>query len=121
MTTPINQAGGEVVLKNNTPEGTAGYKEDFKKIFEYTGIGYKDKTDKPWVEVDPFESKMLIEDASVSETMVPDVRGMGARDALFVLENLGLQVAMHGRGKVVKQTIRPGTKLNKQSIEIYLN
>jgi cell division protein FtsI (penicillin-binding protein 3) len=121
ITTPINMPGEETVLKNNTPEGTAGYKEDFKKIFEYTEIRYKDKTDKPWVEVDPFESKMLIEEASVSKTKVPDVRGMGARDAMFVLENLGMKVAMHGRGKVVRQTIRPGTKLNKQSIEIYLN
>jgi cell division protein FtsI (penicillin-binding protein 3) len=122
MTTPMNAAGpGSVVLKNNTPEATAGFKRDFKEIFEFTGIGYKDKTENTWVEVDPFESKMLIEEADVNETKVPDVRGMGARDALFVLENLGLKVAMHGRGKVVKQTVKPGKSLKSQRIEIYLN
>ncbi len=108
-------------VDNNTPESTAGYKQDFEQIFDYIGLDYKDKTEKPWVKVDPFESKMLIEDKKLKDEMVPDVRGMGARDAMYVLENLGLQVALHGRGKVIKQTIRPGTKLKNQSIEIYLD
>ncbi len=119
---PMNMVASEHgVLDNNTPEGTSGFKADFERIFEFVGISYKNKTDKPWVEVDPFESKMLIEDKEVSTTKIPDVRGMGARDALYVLENLGLKVAMHGRGKVSRQTILPGTKVRSQSIEIYLN
>lgn len=122
MADPINLAASDHgKLTNNTPEGTSGYKADFEKIFDFAGIGYKNKTDNIWVDVDPFESKMLIEDKKVIENKVPDVRGMGARDALYVLENLGLQVAMHGRGKVSRQTIKPGTKLQSQSIEIYLN
>jgi len=44
---------------------------------------------------------------------VPDVRGMAGMDAVSVLENLGLKVKFEGVGRVVKQSIRRGTKLKK--------
>jgi len=34
---------------------------------------------------------------------------MGAKDAVFILENMGLRVQVFGRGKVFSQTIKPGT------------
>jgi cell division protein FtsI (penicillin-binding protein 3) len=39
---------------------------------------------------------------------LPDFRGLGAGDALFVLENMGLQVTLKGRGIVKKQSLAPG-------------
>ena len=42
---------------------------------------------------------------------VPDVRGMGLKDALYLLEDRGLQVEVEGRGKVVQQSLAPGTKI----------
>jgi len=53
--------------------------------------------------------------------MVPNVKGMGARDAIYVLENLGMNVEVRGVGKAVKHTIKPGSKIKGQDITIYLN
>lgn len=54
-------------------------------------------------------------------TRVPDVRGMGLKDALFLLENCGLSVRFSGQGTVVTQSIAPGTLLgNYKTIEIRL-
>lgn len=54
-------------------------------------------------------------------TRVPDVRGMGLKDALFLLENCGLSVRFSGQGAVVTQSIAPGTLLgNYKTIEIRL-
>ena len=39
---------------------------------------------------------------------MPDVCGMGARDALYILEREGLNVNIQGRGKVVEQSIPSG-------------
>ncbi len=103
------------------PGKHSGYSEDFENIFEYVGVDYKRKTDKRWVKVDPFENKMLVENGGVGNEKVPDVRGMGPRDAVYVLENLGMRVNVNGVGKVVAQNIRPGTRLNGQEIEIRLN
>ena len=40
--------------------------------------------------------------------LMPDVIGMGARDAVYELERRGLKVAIHGRGKVKSQSIDAG-------------
>ncbi len=39
---------------------------------------------------------------------VPDVMGMGLKDALYLLEERGLQVKVEGKGKVVMQSLKPG-------------
>ena len=112
----------KAIVKADLPEFNAGYKGDFEKVMRYAGLDYKAKDKANWVEVDPFESKMLISKKDIKSSMVPDVKGMGARDAIYVLENLGLNVEIDGVGKVVKQTLKPGQKINGgQDIKIYLN
>jgi cell division protein FtsI (penicillin-binding protein 3) len=38
---------------------------------------------------------------------------MGAKDAVFLLENAGLKVRLLGRGSVRSQSISPGSRLVK--------
>lgn len=53
--------------------------------------------------------------------MIPDVKGMGAKDAVYQLESRGLKVKLEGVGKVVSQSIPPHTKVKKgQTIHIKL-
>lgn len=47
---------------------------------------------------------------------VPDVAGMGLRDAIYMLEQSGLQVKPVGRGAVRRQSIKPGTPVLKGSL-----
>ena len=51
--------------------------------------------------------------SEMSSEQVPDVRGMGARDAVFLLENYGIKVDIRGRGKVKHQSVAPNTKVTK--------
>ncbi|CAN5579464.1 penicillin-binding protein [soil metagenome] len=46
-----------------------------------------------------------------SDDKVPNVVGMGLRDALYLLESQGMEVSPVGRGTVIKQSISSGTKL----------
>lgn len=121
VTKPINLAADSVRTKQTLPEANAGYAADFRGLFDYIGIPYKNKTNNEWAYVDPFEQKMLIENKNIAKAKVPDVRGMGARDAVFVLENLGLGVSVQGSGRVTRMSITPGTPIRGQRIEIYLN
>ena len=50
------------------------------------------------------------------KTIMPDVRGMDSKDALYVLENMGLKVRMSGSGTVKKQSVPRGEKINKSQI-----
>jgi len=53
---------------------------------------------------------------------VPNVTGLGLKDAVYLLENMGLKVAVKGRGKVVYQSIAQNTDFHKgQSINLQLN
>lgn len=42
--------------------------------------------------------------------MVPNVLGMGLKDALYILENRGLRVRVTGSGMVRKQSLQPGSR-----------
>ena len=39
---------------------------------------------------------------------VPDIIGMGARDAVFMMESRGIKTRLYGRGKVTKQSLMAG-------------
>lgn len=45
--------------------------------------------------------------------IVPNVRGMGARDAVYLMEKKGIKVTINGRGKVIEQSLAPGDKIKK--------
>ncbi len=53
---------------------------------------------------------------------VPDVRGMGLKDALYLLEKSGFKVNVNGKGKVVHQSLKPGSVIGeKEKITIRLS
>ena len=55
----------------------------------------------------------LIREKQYDKTIVPDVTGMGARDAIYNMESRGIKTQIIGRGKVVKQSLVPGTVIKK--------
>ena len=46
---------------------------------------------------------------SIPEDKIPDVTGMGARDAVYELQKRGLKVNLHGKGHVKSQSIPAGS------------
>ena len=51
-----------------------------------------------------------------SERYVPNVMGMGARDAVYLLESRGVKVRIEGRGKVVSQSLPAGHEIKKGEV-----
>lgn len=47
---------------------------------------------------------------------IPNVVGMGARDAVYLVESRGVKVKMEGRGKVVEQSLEPGRIIKKGDV-----
>ena len=47
---------------------------------------------------------------------IPNVIGMGARDAVYQIEKRGVRVRLKGRGRVVKQSLEPGHAIKKGEI-----
>ena len=44
---------------------------------------------------------------------MPDVNGMGLKDALYLLGNVGLKAKVKGSGRVVSQSIAAGSRIGK--------
>lgn len=66
----------------------------------------------PWSRTqwqDYFEFKPI----DIRAGFVPNVVGMGAKDAVYLLENAGLYVQAYGNGRVVKQSITAGSVAKK--------
>ena len=61
-------------------------------------------------------------DRPVPVNKMPDVTGLGLKDAVYLLENMGLKVQAKGRGKVIYQSLAQSTDFHKgQSINLQLN
>ena len=56
----------------------------------------------------------------IDKSKVPDVRGMGLSDALYLLESLGMRVTHSGHGAVRTQSIEPGASLKSNNRTIHL-
>ncbi|MDO4949317.1 MAG: penicillin-binding protein [Bacteroidales bacterium] len=71
------------------------------------------EADKILAEIGQRVDSMGINDTRVIPNQMPDVAGMGARDALCLLEGLGLVVGMNGTGRVVDQSIPIGNPIRR--------
>ena len=72
------------------------------------------------VQIKSEENLLLFQEKNFPDNLVPDVRKMGLRDAVYVLENRGMKAISRGYGKVYRQSIPPGTKIKGQTIILYL-
>jgi len=69
--------------------------------------------DSEWAKVVRGEENITISDNIISDSKVPDVKGMGATSAVYLMEKVGLNVRISGVGKVKQQSLTPGSKFNR--------
>jgi cell division protein FtsI (penicillin-binding protein 3) len=56
-------------------------------------------------------SKVSLPERKSTPNKMPDMKGLGARDAVYQLERIGVKVKLRGTGMVRRQDIAPGTIL----------
>lgn len=94
----------------------AGHHDELKFLCNELGISNHSRGNEEWVTTDVVNDAIFWDDKKVNLNKVPDVRGMTLRDAVFILENLGLKVLSEGRGRVEDQSKIPGARLKKGQI-----
>ena len=57
-------------------------------------------------------SRVRITSIAEDRGVMPDVRGMGLKDVLFLLESRNLRVRFSGQGAVIRQSIAPGSRIS---------
>ena len=92
----------------------AGFSGDVKQVLGDLKIPYRDSAGaNSLTRVYPVNYQPVLRPLTERDRQMPDVRGMGLKDALFLLENRGLKVTATGRGKVMTQSLAPGTPIAK--------
>lgn len=67
-----------------------------------------------WGTINQDGNKLIFKEEKINRVnLVPDVKGMGARDAIYLLEKHGIKTIVVGRGRVIEQSIAPNDKVQK--------
>ncbi len=104
----------EIEASNSMPYSKGGKKEELLAVFDDIKINIKNKdVDSEWLSTRAREYDILLRPKIIPRGLVPDVRGMGAKDAVCVLENAGLKVNVRGAGRVSHQSLTPGGRFRK--------
>ena len=117
---PINLSPKPVLAGNDLPGFSIGDKEDMKTVFQYLDIAYYGEPETPIAVTRVQSDSLILERRTMPEDRVPNVVGLGLRDALYTLENRGLTVEAEGFGKVSQQSLLPGTRIKGQAIRLFL-
>jgi cell division protein FtsI (penicillin-binding protein 3) len=101
----------------------AGSLQGMKIVLQTLALDFTDSGGKSeWGTLYEKDHQPVLKKEMVNKRIMPDVRGMGLKDALYLLENLNMKVASRGIGKVKMQSIEPGTSILKnQTITLDLN
>lgn len=78
---------------------------DIRKLCEESGT--------EWVSTVRTDEYISLESKEIIDNLVPNVVSMGLKDALYLLENMGLHVEVEGRGSIRSQSIPPGTRVKR--------
>jgi len=111
----------------NVPDSSyyqyAGSASDMKKVLGDLRMKYSDSSGRSEYNiVSAMDYQPVMKAKEVVSSKMPDVKGMGLRDVLYMLENRNVKVLAKGRGKVFSQSVSAGMPLAKgQTVVVELN
>jgi cell division protein FtsI (penicillin-binding protein 3) len=112
-------AGGDTISYSY-----GGHKDEVKKIMAELNVPYIDagSSGTDWAGLTKQNGRPVMQGKTITDKQMPQLGGMGLKDALYICEDLGLKVNVRGKGKVITQSIAAGGAFRRgQAIEITLN
>jgi cell division protein FtsI (penicillin-binding protein 3) len=91
----------------------AGLQQELTMLCNELGISSHTLTEEEWVRSSRAGNGVNWKKNIEGKDIVPDVKGMTFRDAIYLLEKSGLKVFYEGRGRVEQQSLDPGGRVAK--------
>ncbi|UEG50299.1 transpeptidase family protein [Ferruginibacter lapsinanis] len=102
-----------------------GLKNELNSIFSTLSLPFTDSmVGGYWREMSLKNNSIVLTNTTntIGNNIMPNVVGMGLKDAVYLIENMGLIVTATGRGKVINQSLAAGTPFTKgQKVLLVLN
>jgi len=110
-------------LLDSTIMSYAGARKDLTKVMAKLNMGFTDSaSNAAYMAVNGDASNLVARSKSTPLNLMPELNGMGLKDAVYVCENMGLKLNIRGKGKVMAQSITAGLPVVKgQLVELALN
>lgn len=91
-----------------------GSTNDMRTVLNGLNLKYTEANrNTGWGILSAGQQQTSIEGYAIDMKTMPDVKGLGLKDALYLLENLGIKVEVKGKGKVIAQSVEAGTGISK--------
>ena len=122
MNAENNSNSSYAMTKDSAAYYYTGATTDLKTVMDELFINYKDSVqENDWSRLYAVNYIPVLNHQPVKLNSMPDVTGMGLRDALYLLESYNMKVIVKGVGKVKNQSIDPGAAVRKnQTVTIEL-
>ena len=95
------------------PPIKAGAKSDISQSLKEIGYSYDVVDGGEWAGESRSVKKIKLKDRFIRKSVMPNVMGMTAKDAVYLLESMGYVVEISGYGKVVFQSVEEGGVIEK--------
>lgn len=102
--------------KENVPSVFVGNSYDLTKALGRLRIPYAIAEEGEWLYAERKKHGIVFKKRNPVKEIVPNLTGMSAKDAVFLIESMGMSAYVIGYGKVTKQSIPPGASLFKGGI-----
>jgi cell division protein FtsI (penicillin-binding protein 3) len=100
----------KAAAKPSAPDAGNGYRTDINEVLKNLDVRYRRTSDEDWVATRESGDTVRLAGVKVEKGLIPDVRGMSLRDAIFLLENKGMRVRHNGKGRVLRQSPGHGAR-----------
>lgn len=91
-----------------------------KNVYDFLDVEFAGVEDTlEWVRTTTKQEDVSLSPLSYRTSLVPNVVGMGAMDAVYLLEKSGVKVSLSGKGRVRRQSVMPGVRI-KPGIKVIL-
>ncbi|MCC6599637.1 MAG: PASTA domain-containing protein [Crocinitomicaceae bacterium] len=89
----------------------SGSSKDLLTVFRGLNIPVEEENKSEWINTASNIGSVKTTPRTISKNLVPNVIGMGLQDAIYLLENQGMNVHATGVGTVKRQSVQPGTQV----------
>ena len=103
-------------IKPTAPDVGNGFRADINEVLKNLDVRYRRTADDDWVATRESGDTVSLAGVKILPGLVPDVRGMSLRDAIYLLENTGLRVRYTGKGRVLRQSPEHGARYNDGTV-----
>jgi len=99
-------------LTAQAPFSKSGQREALETVYRHLDFALEAPGEESdWVSTRSTPAGTVLTERELPSALVPNVKDMGLKDALYLLESRGMRVRVNGRGTVRGQSLRAGTRI----------